>query len=139
MGTSVITESIRLAHCWICQASVSLNEHHVVPRSYGGENGPTVTLCSDCHELIHKLADAEAYDDHYMATPKICYLVKVIVRARRAAHVIGGKNWKYSRVWTDGQHTKLMRLAKVYGTQDSAINAALDMLYRSHFDLTKIS
>lgn len=30
--------------------------HHVIPRAYGGTNGPLVALCSECHTKVHKLA-----------------------------------------------------------------------------------
>lgn len=32
----------------------SLDEHHVIPREYGGENGPTIMLCPDVHQTLHR-------------------------------------------------------------------------------------
>lgn len=43
-------------HCQNCQATdTTLHAHHIVPLSAGGSNSLTnlVTLCEQCHELIH--------------------------------------------------------------------------------------
>ena len=42
--------------CLICTVSVGVHEHHVVPRAYGGINGPVVPLCGTHHTLVHTLA-----------------------------------------------------------------------------------
>lgn len=41
--------------CWVCGAS-STEDHHVVPRTYGGENGPQVSLCGNCHTCLHHIS-----------------------------------------------------------------------------------
>lgn len=33
-----------------------MHEHHVIPQAYGGVNGPTVILCPDHHNEVHKIA-----------------------------------------------------------------------------------
>ena len=33
------------------------NEHHVIPRAYGGSDGPLVSLDSAHHDLLHLIAD----------------------------------------------------------------------------------
>lgn len=54
-----------LPYCWICrqtlsdsggQPTVKRHEHHVIPRAYGGSDGPTITLCSGDHSLMHDVA-----------------------------------------------------------------------------------
>ena len=51
--------------CWICGSrlntadppgAASCEDHHVVPRAYGGSNGPLVSLCASCHSKLHRLA-----------------------------------------------------------------------------------
>lgn len=43
--------------CYICQQqTTTIEEHHIVPRFAGGEDGPTVNLCADCHAGIHRQA-----------------------------------------------------------------------------------
>ncbi len=44
-----------MARCAVCQGEwPHLEEHHVVPREYGGEDGPTRPLCGSCHGALHK-------------------------------------------------------------------------------------
>lgn len=43
-------ESVR---CPICGSAGPLERHHLVRRSQGGGDGPTVTLCHDCHMAVH--------------------------------------------------------------------------------------
>lgn len=50
--------SVETRMCCICGAKPSQERHHVVPRSHGGSEGPTVTVCgwgnsSGCHGLLH--------------------------------------------------------------------------------------
>lgn len=49
--------SIETECCPFCGKPAS-NRHHIVPRSQGGTNGPTITVCgignmSGCHKLLH--------------------------------------------------------------------------------------
>lgn len=42
--------------CELCGRSpVKTTEHHLVPRQYGGVEGPTIWLCGACHRQIHAL------------------------------------------------------------------------------------
>jgi hypothetical protein len=50
-GTALILQS----KCWVCGASAS-EDHHLVPRSYGGMNGPQVSLCGNCHSCLHEIS-----------------------------------------------------------------------------------
>ncbi len=50
--------SIESEWCPFC-GRPSTNRHHIVPRSRGGKDGPTVTVCglgnaSGCHGLLHQ-------------------------------------------------------------------------------------
>ena len=45
--------------CWVCGVDESIHEHHIIPRSAGGINGPTVDLCAVCHNAIHKNVDPD--------------------------------------------------------------------------------
>lgn len=38
------------------QGSKIRHEHHLIPRAYGGSNGPTVDICNEDHDLLHLLA-----------------------------------------------------------------------------------
>jgi hypothetical protein len=37
--------------CFECDSTESIHQHHVVPRSLGGER--TIPLCGVCHSLVH--------------------------------------------------------------------------------------
>lgn len=40
--------------CELCgRASVETTIHHLIPKQYGGADGPTVQLCIACHKQIH--------------------------------------------------------------------------------------
>ena len=129
--------------CVVCDVrGVPFESHHTVPRHLGGANGPCVNLCGGCHQLVHngalavKAGRAIAENDHNWTTvnqQRFTYLVNVIVRAMIAAEGKIGKQWKYQRTWLDEEHTKLVRLAKIYGSQDRALEVALTKLYTAHF------
>ena len=36
--------------------TASTDEHHIVPQNAGGTDGPTVSLCANCHNAIHVAA-----------------------------------------------------------------------------------
>lgn len=59
--------SIETRMCCICGMRPAQNRHHVVPRSRGGRNGPTVTVCglgnaNGCHGLLHSHRAHLRYD-----------------------------------------------------------------------------
>lgn len=134
-----ITATLSLDYCWCCHArQVAFEQHHVVPRHLGGENGPLVTLCGSCHTNCHTYAtqlykgkvtiDLSAYQGK-ASMPRLSYLAEVIRRATIAIEGTSGKKWKYATTFTDAEHDKLVRLAVLHGSQDKAIRAALDLLY----------
>lgn len=42
--------------CWVHGGVGSIEYHHIVPQAYGGEHGPQVALCGNCHTGIHLLS-----------------------------------------------------------------------------------
>lgn len=58
--------------CWACGVSESIHEHHIIPRSAGGINGPTVDLCAVCHNAVHKPQEEDSAfmdeDEHAIIT-----------------------------------------------------------------------
>jgi len=53
-----ITETLNLEYCWVFGTTEGLHQHHIIPRGYGGESGPTVTLSASCHDLVHSTASS---------------------------------------------------------------------------------
>lgn len=59
--------SVETRMCCICGMRPAENRHHVVPRSRGGSDGPTVTVCGlgntgGCHGLLHSHRAHLRYD-----------------------------------------------------------------------------
>ena len=72
------------AHCGACGFTEGLHEHHIVPRTQGGLNLPTVYLCVPCHAAVHN----RTWDpDHGI-------LIKAGLAAARAEGRIGGRRKK---------------------------------------------
>jgi hypothetical protein len=70
-----------------CQVSgewcQSLDEHHVIPREYGGVDGPTIFLSPSIHQTIHRVAfndtKVSEFISRYPNSQKtIYYLVEMI-------------------------------------------------------------
>lgn len=68
--------SIRTPYCVFCGRSAT-NQHHVVPRSQGGTDGATISVCgmgnaSGCHGKLHSHTLHVRYTDawEYLETPQ---------------------------------------------------------------------
>lgn len=92
MEPSAHPKTIALDHCWVCATKfiggqAMKEEHHMVPRAYGGLHGPTVTLCDTHHTLVHKVA--KVYGRHQTLVlhlsdherTKVDHLAQIIVNA----------------------------------------------------------
>ncbi|WP_254901790.1 HNH endonuclease [Thalassobacillus devorans] len=52
--------------CDLCARSpVTTTDHHLIPKEYGGADGPTAQLCSACHRQIHALFTNEELAGFY--------------------------------------------------------------------------
>lgn len=61
-----------LPHCWICERKFAQHggapdmleeRHHLIPRAYGGTDGPQVSLCNGHHSLVHLVGNRLIADD----------------------------------------------------------------------------
>ena len=56
VGKSLVASDV----CWVCQRKFDQNltdhDHHIIPRAFGGADGPQVRICSPHHQLLHALA-----------------------------------------------------------------------------------
>ncbi|MBH0228741.1 HNH endonuclease [Halobacillus yeomjeoni] len=58
--------------CELCSRSpVVTTEHHLVPRQFGGVNGPTIMLCDACHRQIHALFTNEELAAFYHSVERL--------------------------------------------------------------------
>lgn len=145
-------KSIHLNYCWICEKRftdaenpglLNREEHHVIPRAYGGIDGPTVSLCDTHHTAAHKVASLlEAGKPYHLFTKnlnqtqisKLLYLATVIVNAKNK--VANDPN-KYSLViikLDKDTSDKVNKLQKIYkGSREKLVRLSINSLYNKHF------
>lgn len=142
-------------YCWICNrdfvsvagvTTAVANEHHVVPRSLGGTNGPTVSLCSEHHDLMHAVAEQLVRDTPIaqvmpllqgLAPPmqqRLLYLADVIIRATRAFADDVNKPYLLQCTLPARTGRQLTALANNLGTSvPKALIVLIDASYRHQF------
>lgn len=54
---------------WCGRSDLHIDEHHVVPRSQGGEKGPTVFICHECHMKHHDGRGPKLYFSYMSSVP----------------------------------------------------------------------
>lgn len=47
-----------MARCFICVEAQAYDEHHIIMQHSGGAAGPTVMLCPNCHDILHRSVKA---------------------------------------------------------------------------------
>lgn len=154
-----LTGTIVLDGCWVCGLGSSLEEHHIVPRTYGGSNGPTVTLCGICHTAIHNLSfkralfdgtiaknfdaivfklvgkfcdtwDSPTHGNKAVAVERAYYLSSIIFKSRFLTKKEVNKPVKFNTVLPGPISGKLKLLAKTYNlNQEEMVLAAIEELY----------
>lgn len=118
--------------CWICGSKDSQHEHHVIPRAYGGEKGPTVVICSPCHDRVHSLdiisgkCNDETWDDSHR---KIYYLQHFIQKAKRTVDGDPNKTTSISIRMPAHVDRRLTKLAKYLGKNkaDTMMSAVMEL------------
>lgn len=145
---------IVLEHCWVClQRFTDVNppgpmlrhEHHMVPRAYGGVDGPTISLCDSHHNTLHKIAtcliNKKTYYAHLQGTTdeqksKLIYLANIVFNAELQARNDPNK-LASAMVSLDQRHkTMIDKLQKVYPkarSREKLLLLALEKLYGAHF------
>lgn len=136
-----------LPHCWVCSiafhASLVEERHHIIPRAYGGEDGPQVSLCSDHHTVLHEIgkrlyANKPFFDlltGKKEQDAKLVYLGTIACNARIATENDPNK-LQMVVVKLDGPHRKMLTdLKKVYPkmSQATILTTALAALHTKHF------
>jgi hypothetical protein len=122
-----------LPHCWVCEekftdsgGEAKRHEHHIIPRAYGGSNGPLCSLCTNHHNLLHELATyiiagKQAEARSLLATlppavkPRLASLANSIVRAHNLTKNDPNKRGKTILSMTGEQYRRAILLKKQYG------------------------
>jgi hypothetical protein len=147
-------QSIRLDWCWVCErrfvdatpaGHVSRNEHHIIPRAAGGADGPTVSLCSDHHDALHKIAlrltSGKPYFDllageNEEQRKKLYWLATRVYNAFQAVKNDPNKKAAVMIMLDRRQQFMITQLSKVYPqakSREDILNIALETLYTRHF------
>jgi hypothetical protein len=143
----MITSHTFLDFCWVCNVRFSANvkeeRHHIIPRAYGGVDGPQVSLCDSHHSALHAIAlrlySKKPYFDLLTKTPaldtKLMYLASVACNARLVTE--NDPNKRQVFVWSPGGETlqQLKQLKTVYGriSRDKLLALAIANLHTQHF------
>lgn len=134
-------------NCWVCRSADTLHEHHVIPRAFGGTNGPLCTLCSSCHGIIHKAAVNRDYSTNQIDTvvslagsigtnvdfvTRLCYLTNIIFKSGMAVKNDENKTITFSTKLEPEYAKMLKKISQKYGvSQQVAMRLAL-----KHFSMT---
>ena len=130
--------------CWVCGLTTSLEEHHMIPRAYGGQDGPTITLCAGCHSSVHKLADYNAQDVSYAqkllktvnkkSLTRLVELAIIIAYSKQATKNDENKTIIFMDRFPASVNKQLKALAKILKKdQRTIVRLAIAQLYKHYF------
>lgn len=149
--------SMILPHCWVCErrftdssppGHVSRNEHHIVPRAAGGANGPTVSLCSDHHDALHKIALRMSSkkphfdlvtDESEERRRKLYWLATVVRNSFEATKNDPNKTVMAFMTLDRRQQAMIEQLSKIYPkarSREDILCLALEAFFSRHFTKT---
>lgn len=143
-------KSMILDHCWVCgakfapQGTAQEEQHHIVPRAYGGSDGPIVSLCDTCHTRLHKAALCiEANRPVYSfinglsqeQQQRLLYLSTCVVNAKLATKNDPNKKSMVVLQFSRQETEQIDRLKKALGLKSrmAVIKAAILSLYNKRF------
>lgn len=141
------TKHTLLPYCWVCLRRFDPNlleeQHHIIPKAYGGMNGPLVSLCSDHHTALHEVgkriyAKKPFYDllsKDPVQDKKLVYLGTIACNARIATENDPNRRQMIVLSLSKDHKRMLKSLKKVYRgkSQPSIFELALEHLYDRHF------
>jgi len=119
--------------------------HHMVPRAYGGVDGPTITLCDSDHNTLHKIAVAlkanKSYYTHLQGADseqrrKLVYLANIVYNAELETRNDPNKSASAMVTLTARHKFMVDKLKKVYPShrsREAVLLIALEKLFNQHF------
>lgn len=149
-----IRETLNLPYCWVCgekfiecgglDPRMIRNQHHVIPQANGGSDGPTVSLCSAHHDLLHAVATqvlASKPFAHLLGdltgtdqSAKIQYLASVVVRSTVAVADDPNKPAQITLALSGPERAMLRRLANLNDmSMANVLRSLLALEYQRRF------
>mgnify|MGYP002515834170 CR=1 FL=1 len=85
--------------CPICGQMAYLEEHHITPICYDGpKDGPTIFICGDCHEAIHRTGESltakTVKPKNWFKTKEALHKAAPYVQAIMNAKIRKKENWR---------------------------------------------
>lgn len=96
----------------------SLDEHHIIPREYGGEDGPTIWLGPDIHQSLHRAVNNPVLKDELISSmPEqnkkyAAYLIKILVDLEKTGTKVNKEGVKVTIKLPQAFYTRLQVEAK---------------------------
>jgi hypothetical protein len=146
-------KSIVLDHCWVCGVRFTdalppgpelREDHHVIPRRAGGEDGPTCSVCERHHGILHKIANHLSSGKPYFhlieghtteQKKKLYWLASRVYNAFQAVSGDPNKQVVAMIVLSRQEQEMIDVLKKIYPklrSRESVINFAVQSLYKRH-------
>jgi hypothetical protein len=144
--------SIILDHCWVCQAKFlgsggtePKEEHHIIPRAYGGSDGPTVSVCDSHHHKLHDIALKLKSNKPFFealkgesqeAIKKLLYLANAVYNAELATRNDPNKAASAMLLLNARHKSMIDTLKKIYPqakSREAILLVALETLHAKHF------
>lgn len=147
----MLVKHLFLDHCWVCNVRFATanppgpaNEqrHHIIPRAFGGEDGPQVSLCDGHHVKLHRMAEILPKPvGHLVAgepaerTKKLMWLALQVANAKKAAMSDPNKHVMHTLSLSPKYRDMLDKLKPVLGvrSREAVILHAIESLANRHF------
>lgn len=144
-------KSMILPHCWICEVRFTSDggteqrhDHHILPRAYGGVDGPEVSICDSHHSTVHRIGEClineKTHHQFLRGEPpkqvqKIMYLATRIHEIYLLTKNDPNKAVSVSLVLTARHRNLIDALKPVLGvrSREAVFLAALESLHTRHF------
>lgn len=141
--------------CWVCgvrftdanpPGTANREDHHIIPRAYGGIDGPQVSLCDHCHTRVHKIQACLLHNKPYFiytqgldqnGIQKVLYLATCAYNAKKATDNDPNKKLTLVLSLNGERLQKIEKLKQIMPSgmrsRASIYNYALDYLYSKMF------
>lgn len=144
-------KSMILPHCWICEVKFTDNggteqrhDHHILPRAYGGTDGPEVSICDGHHSTVHRIGECLMHEKPYhqylrgeppLRVQRIMYLASRIHEIYLLTKNDPNKAVTVTMVLSAKHRNMIDQLKPVLGvrSREAAFIQALESLYKRHF------